>query len=212
MLTQSKGLTGVRINLVQHNPDWSADNWDIANLQVSLFNPGSPQVCQLNLVGTSVLQDGSTGLVRLSKNAGSSGNGPSSPIFQPDQDQDARPRISRFELIAHSYVKREMPGSKNHALLPIEPEHVPFILAHPSIRVHTPSPDGDHHNPPYESTSPSEVVVRISDDMALSRKNAGACPLLPRSVAYESERAKSSCKPTVSPAISRIPRVQQHIE
>ena len=81
MLTQSKGLTGVRIDLVQHNPDWSADNWDIANLQVSLFNPGSPQVCQLNLIGTSILQDGSTGLVRLSKNADSSGNGPSSPIF-----------------------------------------------------------------------------------------------------------------------------------
>ena len=80
-LTQTAGLTGVRINLVQSNPDWSADNWDIADLQVSLFNPGSPHVCQLNLVGTSVLQDGSTGLVRLSKNADSSGNGPSSPIF-----------------------------------------------------------------------------------------------------------------------------------
>jgi hypothetical protein len=80
-LTPTKGLTGVRINLVQHNPDWSADNWDIANLQVSLFNPGSPQVCQLDLIGTSVLQDGSTGLVRLSKSAGSSGNGPSSPIY-----------------------------------------------------------------------------------------------------------------------------------
>jgi hypothetical protein len=81
MLTQTTGLTGVRINLVQSNPDWSADNWDIADLQVSLFNPGSPQVCQLNLVGTSVLQDGSTGLVRLSKHHDSSGNGPSSPIF-----------------------------------------------------------------------------------------------------------------------------------
>jgi hypothetical protein len=82
ILTQTKGLTGVRINLVQqHNPDWSADNWDIQILQVLLFNPGSPQVCQLNLIGTSVLQDGSTGLVRLSKSAGSSGNGPSSPIY-----------------------------------------------------------------------------------------------------------------------------------
>jgi hypothetical protein len=81
MLMPSQGLTGVRINLVQNNPDFSADNWDIAALQVSLFNPGSPQVCQLNLVGTSVLQDGSTGLVRLSKNADSSGNGPSSPVF-----------------------------------------------------------------------------------------------------------------------------------
>jgi hypothetical protein len=42
---------------------------------------GSPEVCPLNLVGTSVLQDGSTGLVRLSKNADSSGNGPSSPKY-----------------------------------------------------------------------------------------------------------------------------------
>ncbi len=80
-LTEANGLAGVVINLVQHNPDWSADNWDIAALQVSLLNPGSPEVCQLNLVGTSVLQDGSIGLVRLSKNPGGSGNGPSSPKF-----------------------------------------------------------------------------------------------------------------------------------
>lgn len=82
ILTQTTGIVGVVINLVQHNPDWSADNWDIAALAVSLFNPGSPQVCQLDLIGTSVLQDGSTGLVRLSKSAGSSGNGPSSPLFK----------------------------------------------------------------------------------------------------------------------------------
>jgi Pro-kumamolisin, activation domain len=80
-LTETKGIAGVRINLVQSNPDWSADNWDIANLAVSLFNPGSPHVCQLNLIGTSVLQDGSTGLVRLSKSAGDSGVGASSPVF-----------------------------------------------------------------------------------------------------------------------------------
>lgn len=80
-LTATRGIAGVRINLVQSNPDWSADNWDIANLAVSLFDPGSPQVCQLNLIGNSVLQDGSTGLVRLSKSAGSSGDGPSSPVF-----------------------------------------------------------------------------------------------------------------------------------
>jgi hypothetical protein len=80
-LTEANGLAGVVINLVQHNPDFSADNWDIAALQVSLLNPGSPEVCQLNLVGTSVLQDGSIGLVRLSKNPGGSGNGPSSPKF-----------------------------------------------------------------------------------------------------------------------------------
>ncbi|MGH9430214.1 MAG: S53 family peptidase [Terriglobia bacterium] len=81
-LTPSNGVTGVRINLVQNNPDWSADNWDIAALAVSLFNPpfsAASAVCQLNLVGTATLQDGSTGLVRLSKNPG--GNGPSSPVF-----------------------------------------------------------------------------------------------------------------------------------
>jgi Pro-kumamolisin, activation domain/Subtilase family len=83
-LTQSNGVTGVRINLVQNNPDVSADNWDITALAVSLFNPpfsAGTAVCQLNLVGHNTLQDGSTGLVRLSKSAGSSGNGPSSPIF-----------------------------------------------------------------------------------------------------------------------------------
>ena len=80
-LTQTKGIAGVRINLEQSNPDWSADNWDIANLSVSLFNPGHPLVCQINLIGTSVLQDGNIGLVRLSKSAGSSGNGPSSPVY-----------------------------------------------------------------------------------------------------------------------------------
>lgn len=72
VLTPSKGLTGVRINLEQSNPSWAADNWDIANLGVSLFDPGSPQVCQLNLIGTSVLPDNSTGLVRLTQSAGSS--------------------------------------------------------------------------------------------------------------------------------------------
>jgi hypothetical protein len=76
-LTQSHGIAGVRINLAQDNPDFAADNWDIADLFVNLLNPGSPQVCQLNLVGSSGLQDGSTGLVRLSKNPGGSGVGPS---------------------------------------------------------------------------------------------------------------------------------------
>jgi hypothetical protein len=83
-LTQSHGIAGVRINLVQDNPDWSADNWDIASLAVSLFNPPfSPatSVCQLNLVGTAILQDGSTGLIRLSKHADSKGSGPSSPVY-----------------------------------------------------------------------------------------------------------------------------------
>jgi hypothetical protein len=76
-LTEAHGIADVRINLVQNNPDIAADNWDIADLFVNLLNPGSPQACQLNLVGTARLQDGSTGLVRLSKNPGSSGVGPS---------------------------------------------------------------------------------------------------------------------------------------
>jgi Pro-kumamolisin, activation domain len=80
--TIAEGLSGVQINLIQGGsfPE-TDDNWDISTLQVSLFNPGTSQVCQLNLVGTSELQDGSTGLVRLSGSPGSSGVGPSSPIF-----------------------------------------------------------------------------------------------------------------------------------
>lgn len=80
--TTTQGLSGVQINLIQGGGfGETADNWDISLLEVSLFNPGTAQACQLNLVGTSELQDGSTGLVRLSESAGSSGNGPSSPIF-----------------------------------------------------------------------------------------------------------------------------------
>jgi hypothetical protein len=80
------GVAGVQINQIQDNPDDSADNWDIASLSVSLFNPpfsDNNSLCQLNLVGNTRLQDGSTGLVRLSKNPGDSGNGPSSPVFDP---------------------------------------------------------------------------------------------------------------------------------
>jgi hypothetical protein len=83
-LTQTTGLTGVRINQVQSNLDLFgvfADNWDIKDLQVSLFNPGGSGVCQLALVGTSVLQDNSIGLVRLSKNADAKGSGPHSPTY-----------------------------------------------------------------------------------------------------------------------------------
>lgn len=80
--TQQQGLSGVRINLGEHpHGSETPDNWDIAALQVSLFNPGSEQVCQLNLVGSSKLQDGSTGLVRLSNSPGGSGVGQHSPIF-----------------------------------------------------------------------------------------------------------------------------------
>lgn len=81
--TNTQGLSGVQITLVQGGGfGETPDNWDISTLQVSLFNPGAPQDCQLNLVGDSQLQDGSIGLVRLSASAGSSGVGPMSPIFK----------------------------------------------------------------------------------------------------------------------------------
>lgn len=83
-------IGGVRINLIQgssaFNPFGTADNWDIARLNVNLLNRASDgsianEACQLNLIGNSELQDGSIGLVRLSQNADSSGDGPASPIY-----------------------------------------------------------------------------------------------------------------------------------
>jgi hypothetical protein len=82
-LTETRGITGARIELVQGDGSWTdtADNWDIKALQVSLYSPGTTQVCQLNLVGDTKLQDGSHGLVRLSDTPGSHGSGPFSPIY-----------------------------------------------------------------------------------------------------------------------------------
>jgi hypothetical protein len=80
------GIAGVQINQNQDNPDDSADNWDVASLSVSLFNPpfsDDKSLCQLNLVGNTRLHDGSTGLVRLSKDPGDSGSGPHSPVYDP---------------------------------------------------------------------------------------------------------------------------------
>ena len=83
--TPESGITGVRINLNQDNPSIAADNWDIFALEVSLLNADSSvQVPQIFLIGTSVLQDGSIGLVRLSLTAGSSGSGPSTQVFPPN--------------------------------------------------------------------------------------------------------------------------------
>jgi hypothetical protein len=80
--TPESGITGVQIDLQQNNPDWSADNWDVYALQVNLLSAdGSVSVPQLCLVGTATLQDGSTGLVRLSNSAGGSGVGPTSQVF-----------------------------------------------------------------------------------------------------------------------------------
>jgi Pro-kumamolisin, activation domain/Subtilase family len=84
-LTQSHGIAGVTINIKEdYGFPCTADNWDVNDLSVSLFNPPSPpnsKVCQLNLTGGSTLQDGSTGLVRFSESAGSSGVGPSATFL-----------------------------------------------------------------------------------------------------------------------------------
>ena len=85
VLNETQGITGVRINMQEGNyvAPCTADNWDIASLNVSLVAATLvvPPLCQLNLVGTAQLQDGSTGLARLSETQGSSGDGLSSPIF-----------------------------------------------------------------------------------------------------------------------------------
>jgi hypothetical protein len=83
-ITTANGIGGVQIHLIQSNPDFSADNWDMASLSVRLFNPSysdATSVCQLNLVGSNQLQDGSIGLERLSKGRSDSGDGPDSRIF-----------------------------------------------------------------------------------------------------------------------------------
>jgi hypothetical protein len=71
--TPSQALSAVQINLIQGGsfPE-TDDNWDITTLQVSLFNTGSLQLCQLDLVGNFRLGDGSNGLVRLTGSDGSS--------------------------------------------------------------------------------------------------------------------------------------------
>ena len=84
-LTPQSGITGVQINLIQNNPSIAADNWDIFALEVSLLSADSNvQVPQIFLLGTNTLQDNSMGLVRLSLTAGSSGSGPSSPVYKPN--------------------------------------------------------------------------------------------------------------------------------
>jgi subtilase family serine protease len=80
--TMTEGLQSVQINLIQGgNIIETADNWDVVTLQVSLLSPNTEPVCQLNLTGDAVLQDGSHGLFRLSQTAGSSGDGPHSAAF-----------------------------------------------------------------------------------------------------------------------------------
>jgi hypothetical protein len=90
VLTASQGIEGVRINMQEGNYTFpcTADNWDIFSVNVSLVAPTLvvKPLCQLNLEGTAELQDGSIGLVRLSESQGSSGNGPSSPIYPTGAD------------------------------------------------------------------------------------------------------------------------------
>jgi hypothetical protein len=80
--TPTQALSGVQITMLE-DPQGAEgdDNWDITTLQVSLFNPGSEQLCQLNLVGNAELKDDHIGLVRLSGSIGDSGSGPASPVY-----------------------------------------------------------------------------------------------------------------------------------
>ncbi len=83
--TPQNGISGVQLDLAQNNPSIAADNWDVFALQVNLLSADSSvSVPQLCLVGTSTLQDGSIGLVRLSQSAGGSGVGPTSQTFSTD--------------------------------------------------------------------------------------------------------------------------------
>jgi hypothetical protein len=81
-LTGTNGISGVTLTLDQNNPSFSADNWDIADVEVTLFNPQSAKVCQIDLVGNNTLQDGHVGLERLSLTADlTKGDGPTSRVF-----------------------------------------------------------------------------------------------------------------------------------
>lgn len=82
-LTPIAGIKGAQLNHTQSNPDIAADNWDVFALAVTLSTPGFPAVRQIALLGNSKLQDGSTGVVRLSKNADNKGSGPHSPVYAP---------------------------------------------------------------------------------------------------------------------------------
>jgi Pro-kumamolisin, activation domain len=85
-VTPSQPIGGFQLHLEQSNDGLGADNWDVTSLAVSLYNEpysSSTAICQLNRVGTNKLQDGSTGLVRLSLSRGDSGNGPDSDIYSP---------------------------------------------------------------------------------------------------------------------------------
>jgi subtilase family serine protease len=78
-LTQSHGIAGVTLAIHEsYSTGCISDNWDLAALNVSIFNPpfhASTAVCQLALTGTATLQDGHTGLTRFSENADGSGVG-----------------------------------------------------------------------------------------------------------------------------------------
>lgn len=70
-LAKASDVSGIVINLVQNNPGYAADNWDINTISASLIPSIGAPVCLLKLVGSAKLSDGSTGLVRLTQSAGS---------------------------------------------------------------------------------------------------------------------------------------------
>jgi hypothetical protein len=85
--TLEDGIDSVTIRMFEsgHESGWD-DNWDISGLQVRLAaNPGGDilEDCQFDLADANPLQDGSTGLVRLSASSGGSGVGPEVTFATP---------------------------------------------------------------------------------------------------------------------------------
>jgi Pro-kumamolisin, activation domain len=78
--TPSSGVASMSITLGQPPCTTFCDNWDISSVCVTLFNPGSAKLCQISQGPTTRLQDGSMGVARLSKRAGSGGSGPTATI------------------------------------------------------------------------------------------------------------------------------------
>ncbi|MGB9406491.1 MAG: protease pro-enzyme activation domain-containing protein [Terracidiphilus sp.] len=80
VLTPTHGIKGITLTIHEQysEPGCGPDNWDMTALHVSLYNPpfvSAQASCQLNLNGTSTLQDGSTGLTRFSNSPSPSGVG-----------------------------------------------------------------------------------------------------------------------------------------
>jgi len=87
-LTQSHGIKGITLAIQEsYEGPCGPDNWDLTAMTVNLFIPpfsSATSACQLNMTGTSTLQDGSTGLTRFSNSCCSSGVGQTATYLVTD--------------------------------------------------------------------------------------------------------------------------------